>query len=89
MIETKGFQIHFSGDPSVGIFDADWEIAGPFIFDCEEDFEAFKEELLGAFGYVADRPCLCIATFEEIDAEIAAEERLYESMLAFEKAERG
>lgn len=88
MIELKGFNVHFSGDSSVGIFDADWELTGGFNFDSEEDLEAFKEEILNAFEWVADRPCLGIATFEELEAEAEAEDRLLAAALYAEK-ERG
>jgi len=43
-IEIKGFRITDYGDPSVGIFRADWELSGEFYFEDEEDLKNFKHK---------------------------------------------
>lgn len=53
-IEVSGFRIFSKGDPSVGIFSAEWELTGPFFFDNKEDLEGFKIKIREAYEYVAD-----------------------------------
>jgi len=63
IIKTKGFNIMFKGDPSVGIFDSRWELNGDFYFDNQQELEDFRKELQGLYeNYCGE---VTIETFEE------------------------
>jgi hypothetical protein len=62
-INTKGFHIVSKGDPSAGIFRAEWELSGSFSFDGKEDLEQFRTKLKEAFEYISDDAY--VETFEE------------------------
>jgi len=73
IIEVSGFHIVSQGDPSVGMFDAEWEIRNNFYFDNQKELDEFKEELSKLFeGYVGD---VTIETFDERLIQIETEER--------------
>lgn len=75
MIKTKSFRIVSPGDPSVGIFSAEWELTGDFIFEEPFELEEFRTKLKEAFEYVAD-DCY-IETFEERQKYLEEENRMF------------
>lgn len=70
-IETKGFRIVSPGDESVGIFQGDWDLTGPFFFENKDELEEFRIKLKEAFEYVSD-DCY-IETYEEREKYIREE----------------
>lgn len=75
-IYTKGFIIHYAGDPSVGIFPATWEITGGFYFEDKQEFETFKEKLRETWEYCSDTP-IGIGTFEQHEETIKEENEMF------------
>jgi hypothetical protein len=72
IIKVTGFYIIFKGDPSVGIFDSQWELRGDFLFDTQDELEEFRAHLSLTYeSYVGER-CQ-ILTFEEHQARIEEE----------------
>ena len=71
-IHTLGFYVNFYGDPSVGIFNAEWKITGEFFFENEEEFEMFKNKLKETWEYCHDTP-IGVETFEERKERIKKE----------------
>ena len=65
-IEVSGFNIHDYADPSVGIFETDWELRGDMIFDSKEDLAKFKGELVKLFNEYFAQGRISVQTFEEI-----------------------
>jgi len=78
IIEIDGFHVTSHGDPSVGIFDAEWKVSEKFYFDNQDELNAFKEGLKRVFeNYCGE---VSIETFNERQTQIEAEERQrYES----------
>lgn len=76
MIESKGFEVNFYGDPSVGIFSSTWTISGDFYFENEEELNMFQSKIIEAFEYASDTP-ISIWTFEEKEAFLREEEKLW------------
>lgn len=72
-IETEKFIIRCPGDPSVGIFDANWEIEGPFYFYNESEKQEFVDQLKLAWEIIGDGK-IHIATKEEYDEELRKED---------------
>lgn len=44
-MEIKGFTIISKGDESVGIFPAQWELTGGFIFNDKQEMEEFMGKI--------------------------------------------
>lgn len=78
IIEIDGFHVTSYGDPSVGIFDAEWKVSEKFYFDNQEELDEFKKGLSELFeNYCGE---VSIETFNERQIQMDAEERqLYES----------
>jgi hypothetical protein len=72
IIKIEGFYINFSGDMSVGISDAEWELTGGFYFDDQEELEEFRGNLKNMFANYCGENCL-IETFEERQIQIDRE----------------
>lgn len=68
-IKVSKFYIMSPGDPSVGIFDQQYEVGSDFYFENEEEFDIFKIKLKEAFEWVCENPK--VITQEEIDEEEA------------------
>jgi len=63
IIKVSGFYITSYGDPSVGMFDATWELKNDFYFDSHEELEQFRDDLKMTFeNYCGE---VSIVTFEE------------------------
>ena len=67
--KSKGFYINFTGDESVGILPAQWQITGDFEFENENELNQFKQKLKEAWEYCSDTP-IGVETFEERQIEI-------------------
>lgn len=80
MIQIKGFYVVFKGDKSVGIFDAEWQIAGGFEFEDEECLSAFKDRIVEAWEYCSDAP-VYIETFEEREEWLRKENEMGEEQI--------
>jgi len=79
-IYVSKFYITSPGDQSVGIFPQTWEIGPDFYFDCQDDLDEFKGDLMNAFEIVAgDR--VYIETAEEIAAQEEMDILMTEQML--------
>ena len=78
IIEIDGFHVTSYGDPSVGMFDAEWKVSEKFYFDNQEELDDFKKGLSELFeNYCGE---VSIETFNERQLQIEAEERQrYES----------
>lgn len=64
IMKVAGFYVTAPGDPSVGIFPANWKIDGDFYFDNEEELEEFRKELNEVFtNYCGEG--VHVYTFEE------------------------
>ena len=74
-MEIKGFYVIDSGDPSVGIFPAQWEITGGFVFEDPAECAIFKEHLREVFELITDRPY--VETFEEREEYLRLEDEQY------------
>lgn len=61
---TEGFIIRSDGDPTVGIYPAEWQLTGGFYFSDQEELEEFRTKLKEAFEYAADDAY--VETFEEV-----------------------
>lgn len=70
-MKVKGYFIHSSGDPSVGIPNARWEITGDIFFEDEKEKEHFESTLKLAFEWVADSPEVeTVDEFEQQESEL-------------------
>lgn len=78
IMEVDGFHVVSPGDPTVGIFDAEWEVSEKFYFDNQQELDDFKKGLSELFeNYCGE---VSIMTFNERRIQMEAEERqLYES----------
>lgn len=76
MIETKGFILFFTGDPSVGIFRSHWEVDGEMYFDSQADFNEFVEKLKDAWEIVCGER-VGVITFEEHQKQCEMESDFY------------
>lgn len=74
-MHIKYFVVKFNGDPSVGIFPAEWKITGDFYFEFQEELEAFRIKLREAWEYYSDTP-IYIMTDEEFTILQIREESL-------------
>jgi len=74
-MEVKGFYIRSNGDPSVGIFSAQWELRNDFVFDDIEDLEYFRSGLARLLGEHCGERCY-VQTFEEWAEQIKLEEKM-------------
>ena len=77
--DTKGFWIEDEGDRSVGIMDATWKVEGTFCFDTAEERKEFEDKLHDLFLDQSNGIALRIVSFEDKDAEYAAERELYDA----------
>lgn len=82
-INSKGFYIMYSGDPSVGIFDQIWEIKGDFFFDTQDELDEFKNQLIETWLTISDGP-LTIESFEDRDFWIQKERELFDEQDIFD-----
>jgi hypothetical protein len=64
IMKISGFYITAPGDPSVGIFPANWKIDGDFYFDNQEELEEFRKELNELFTNHCGEGVI-VDTFEE------------------------
>lgn len=65
MIEIRGFYISEPGDPSVGIYPRVWSLEGKFIFEDENELNAFKADLQKTFENYCG--IAKIQTIDEVD----------------------
>jgi hypothetical protein len=54
IITVNKYDIHFPGDPTVGIFSQTWQLIGPFDFNDNEEQREFEERLEEFFGELND-----------------------------------
>lgn len=74
MITIERIFVTDYGDPSVGIFEQEWVITGPFDFETKEEAEEFKKSLQNTFELV----CVgipAVETYEERSARYEEDDR--------------
>lgn len=72
---VTGWDIESSGDPTVGIFRAHWQLDGDMHFDDLEHKEEFRDALMSAFELVCGEP-VTVLTREEQRSIIDMEDRM-------------
>ena len=55
-IQTLGFEIHYDGDESVGIFPQKWKMMGHYRFDNRDEYLKFLNKIHKLFEHISDTP---------------------------------
>lgn len=77
--QASGFYIRFAGEPSVGIFPAEWEIKGDFYFDSQKSFDEFKDKLADLWANDVVDDVVGVSSFEEWEEYLKKEEQEFGS----------